>query len=206
MYDKLIELQAAIKAPKSQTNAFGKYNYRSCEDILEAVKPKLKELELALLLTDSIEVVGDRVYVKAEAILTDGNKTISNFAYAREPLIKKGMDESQITGAASSYARKYALAGLLLLDDNKDADTIAPADNDNYKALCDKHKATIQAVKDGIATDNLEMASEAWYELDKETMKSLWVAPTKGGCFSTKEREIMKTPEFRQAHYGADNE
>jgi len=122
IYNKLHDIQTQLKAPKNQFNQFGKYNYRSCEDILEAVKPLLNGL--VLLLSDDIIQIGDRYYVKATATLTDGKETISNPAYAREEADKKGMDASQLTGATSSYARKYALAGLFLLDDNKDADTM----------------------------------------------------------------------------------
>lgn len=120
---KLCEIQHSLKAPKGQRNTFGKYNYRSCEDILEAVKPLLHDAGLVLTLSDTIEEVGGRVYVKATATLTDGTDSVTNTAYAREADSKKGMDESQITGTASSYSRKYALNGLFCIDDTKDADT-----------------------------------------------------------------------------------
>lgn len=120
---KLMNVQSKLKAPKGQTNSFGKYRYRSCEDILEAVKPLLAEEGLIATLTDEIVVVGDRFYVKATASVMDGTETISNCAYARESDEKRGMDSSQVTGASSSYARKYALNGLFLIDDTKDADT-----------------------------------------------------------------------------------
>lgn len=122
--ERLIRVQSELKAPKGQYNAFGGYKYRSCEDILEAVKPLLEEYGLKLTITDSIEHVGDRYYVKAVARL-DADKGAGVFceAYAREPESKKGSDPSQITGMASSYARKYALNGLFLIDDAKDADT-----------------------------------------------------------------------------------
>ena len=123
LHEALIKVQGSLKAPKDQTNTFGKYNYRSCEGILEAVKPLLKENALALHLSDAVEVIGDRVYIKATATITDGKEKREVTAYAREPVAKKGMDESQITGMASSYARKYALNGLLCIDDTKDADT-----------------------------------------------------------------------------------
>ena len=120
---KLGEVQHRLKAPKGQTNTFGHYRYRSCEDILEAVKPLLHETGLTLTLSDDVVAVGDRVYVKATASITDGTDTTSNTAYAREAETKKGMDDSQVTGTASSYARKYALNGLFLIDDTRDADT-----------------------------------------------------------------------------------
>lgn len=117
------EIQYKLKAPKGQTNSFGHYNYRSCEDILEAVKPLLHEAGLTLTLTDDVVAVGNRIYVKSVAAITDGNDTICNSAFAREAESKKGMDDSQVTGTASSYARKYALNGLFCIDDTKDADT-----------------------------------------------------------------------------------
>ena len=120
---KLVEIQAELKAPKSQRNTFGKYNYRSAEDILEAVKPLLKKYDAKIILSDKPVLVGDWHYIEATAKFVCGDEVEVVTAYAREPLNKKGMDESQITGTASSYARKYALNGLLLIDDTKDADT-----------------------------------------------------------------------------------
>ena len=119
---KIAEIQATLKAPKNQFNNFGKYKYRSCEDIMEGVKPLLKGLLLTV--SDDVVLVGDRVYVKATATITDGEHSINNSALAREALTKKGMDDSQITGTASSYARKYALNGLFCIDDTKDADSM----------------------------------------------------------------------------------
>lgn len=120
----LQKIQSELKAPKGQFNSFGKYKYRSCEDILEAVKPILAKYEAEIRLSDEIVNIGTRFYVKATAsfMSKDGEQT-QVCAYAREPEEKKGMDESQITGTASSYARKYALNGLLLIDDTKDEDT-----------------------------------------------------------------------------------
>lgn len=126
---KLVAVQAALKAPKGQFNKFGGYKYRSCEDILEAVKPLLLEQGLQLTITDEPVEVGGRIYIKATATVTDGSETATVSGYAREAETKKGMDESQITGTASSYARKYALNGLFLIDDTKDAD----ATNDHQK-------------------------------------------------------------------------
>ena len=120
--EKLAKIQKELKAPKGQLNKFGGYNYRSCEDILEAVKPLLDGAILTL--QDEIINIGNRFYVKATATFTDGTYTHSVTAMAREPETKKGMDESQITGMASSYARKYALNGLFCIDDTKDADTM----------------------------------------------------------------------------------
>lgn len=127
IYEKLSAVQQELKAPKDKKNTFANYSYRSAEGILEAVKPILKKYGLTLLLSDEIQQVGERTYVKATAwaIDPDGqeNLKISVTAYAREAETKKGLDDSQITGTASSYARKYALNGLLLIDDTKDADT-----------------------------------------------------------------------------------
>ena len=117
----LTEIQKKLKAPKSNYNSFGKYNYRSCEDILEAVKPLLGDNTLTL--SDEVVQIGDRIYVKATAVFRDGATETRVSAFAREAESKKGMDESQVTGTASSYARKYALNGLFLIDDTKDADT-----------------------------------------------------------------------------------
>lgn len=129
--EKLLEIQAKLKAPKGQFNNFGKYNYRSQEDILEAVKPLNKEYGLILTLTDKPVLIGDWHYIQAVATLKDvkTNNFTDVESYAREPQNKKGMDESQITGTASSYARKYALNGLYLIDDTKDADSNEHMDN-----------------------------------------------------------------------------
>lgn len=127
---ELLQIQSELKAPKGQFNAYGKYKYRSCEDILEAVKPILKKCNCTLLLSDSLVYIGDRYYIKATATLINAEgKSVSTEAYAREEETKKGMDASQITGASSSYARKYALNGLLCIDDNKDSDTTNTGDN-----------------------------------------------------------------------------
>lgn len=121
IYTELSRIQKELKAPKGQYNSFGKYKYRSCEDIMEAVKPILGECSLTV--SDEMVIIGDRYYIKAIARLAlSADDFVESSAYAREPLDKKGMDESQITGATSSYARKYALNGLFAIDDTKDAD------------------------------------------------------------------------------------
>nr|WP_154927743.1 ERF family protein [Pantoea agglomerans] len=120
-YVRLAEIQRTLEAPKGQYNSFGKYHYRSCEDILEGVKPLLNGLFLSI--SDEIVLIGDRYYVKATATITDGETTHTASAMAREAVDKKGMDDAQITGATSSYARKYCLNGLFGIDDSKDADT-----------------------------------------------------------------------------------
>lgn len=124
MLDKLMHIQTKIKAPKNLYNSFGKYKYRNAESICEAVKPFLKEENCALILSDEVMEIGGRIYIRATAMLMDceSDRQISVSAMARESAEKKGMDDSQITGTASSYARKYALNGLFLLDDAKDAD------------------------------------------------------------------------------------
>lgn len=124
--EKLLNVQTELKAPKSQYNSFGKYAYRSAEDIVEAVKPLTKTHRILLTISDEVIETAGRIYIKATAAVFDVDspeKTISCTAYAREPESKKGMDDSQITGTASSYARKYALNGLFAIDDTKDADT-----------------------------------------------------------------------------------
>lgn len=123
IYGKLAAVQSALKAPKSQRNSFGNYNYRSCEDIVESVKPLLKQNGLLLNLTDELVMIGDRFYVKATAVVYDfDGGCVATTAFAREEASKKGMDGSQVTGASSSYARKYALNGLFAIDDTKDSD------------------------------------------------------------------------------------
>ena len=124
--EKLLVVQTKLKAPKSQYNAFGKYNYRNCEDILEAAKPLCAEVKAVAWLTDEVVMVGERYYIKATAHFADcesENSKIEVCAFAREEDTKKGMDGSQVTGASSSYARKYALNGLFDIDDTKDSDT-----------------------------------------------------------------------------------
>ena len=171
MIEKLSRIQAELKAPKSQRNNFGNYNYRSCEDILEAVKPLLAREGLVLTITDSIEMVGNRYYVKATATVTDGEKEITTSAYAREADVKKGMDDSQITGAASSYARKYTLNGLFCIDDTRDADTM---DNTEKPKAAPKAKARAEAPR---KVDSLRAIAAAAKEIGvtnddiKEVMK-----------------------------------
>lgn len=131
VYEKLMNVQAQLKCNKSQYNSFGKYNYRSCEDIVESVKPLLKKEGLLLTLSDEIINIDDRFYVKATATVIDttDEKSISVSAFAREEKDKKGMDGSQVTGASSSYARKYALNGLFAIDDTKDSDATNTGDS-----------------------------------------------------------------------------
>lgn len=129
---RLLEIQQKLKAGKNQYNSYGGYSYRSCEDILEAVKPLLKEQGVVLTLTDEVVQLGDRFYVKATAALYDseGKEIHHVYGMAREPEVRKGMDESQITGATSSYCRKYALNGMFCIDDQKDPDATNKHDKD----------------------------------------------------------------------------
>jgi len=136
---KLSVIQQKLKAPKGQMNKFGGYKYRSCEDILEAVKPLLGDLVLTI--SDDIVEVGGRVYVRATVSISSSSQVVSTTAFAREPEIKKGMDESQVTGAASSYARKYALNGLFCIDDTKDA--CATNDHDKPSLIDESQLAVI---------------------------------------------------------------
>lgn len=143
--EKLMNIQSKLNAPKNQHNSFGNYNYRSCEDIVEAVKPLLLENNLILTMSDSIECVGNRYYVRATAAIFDceSQESIKVNALAREEEAKKGMDASQITGSTSSYARKYALNGLFAIDDAKDADT----NEQNHQTVHLVTKGQIQSIK-----------------------------------------------------------
>ena len=135
IHAKLNAIQSALKAPKSQYNEFGKYKYRKAEDILESVKPLLKENGCTLTCTDDLQLIGDRYYIKATATITcsEDGSSVSTTAFAREEEEKKGMDGSQVTGASSSYARKYALNGLLCIDDTADSDTTNQGDGKEKK-------------------------------------------------------------------------
>ena len=150
------DIQHKLKAPKGQYNSFGQYKYRSCEDILEGVKPLLKEYNLLLIINDEIVQIGERYYVKATAKITDGRESVSATAYAREPLEKKGADASQITGASSSYARKYALNGLLCIDDTKDADAIDNSQNQTQNTVYNWQTLKARATQGGVTEDSLK--------------------------------------------------
>lgn len=147
IHQKLIEVQEELKAPKGQYNSFGKYHFRSTEDIVEALKPLLIKRGLLLLMYDEIELIGSRIYVVSTADLTDGATNIKVSARARESETKKGMDDSQITGTASSYARKYALNGMFLIDDSKDADTPEYSGQMNNQQQSKQPEITLDAVK-----------------------------------------------------------
>ena len=149
VYGKLLKIQKELKAPKGQYNSFGRYNYRSCEDILEGVKPLLDKYKATLFIADNLELIGDRFYVKAIATFvdTESGEVVESSAFARESEDKKGMDASQVTGATSSYARKYALNGLFLIDDTKDADTDAYTEQQNNAPAEKKATKTTKTTK-----------------------------------------------------------
>jgi len=202
-------IQKELKVGKGNRNEFGKYNYRNCSDIREAVKP-LMPSGFYVTLSDDIVMVGDRYYVKAIASLTDGQTAFTVQAFARESFDKKGMDDSQITGAASSYARKYALNGLFAIDDTKDADGMDNSEhkskNDQsvkddmaYQAVVEKHLDSLVCIRDALKIEDYSTAKEAWLELDQETQIKLWKAPKHGGWFTTAERTQMKSNEWSAA-------
>ena len=147
IHAKLNAIQSALKAPKSQYNEFGKYKYRKAEDILESVKPLLKENGCTLTCTDDLQLIGDRYYIKATATITcsEDGSSVSTTAFAREEEEKKGMDGSQVTGASSSYARKYALNGLLCIDDTADSDTTNQGETKDTKPTRRTSKASVPA-------------------------------------------------------------
>lgn len=161
IYKKLAEIQSQLKAPKNQFNKFGNFYYRSCEDILEGLKPILKAQKCALILNDEVVMIGERYYIKATALLIDTeveNSICSNVAYAREEESKKGMDGSQVTGASSSYARKYALNGLFALDDSKDSDaTNTEANKQETKKISETQIKELEKIAKDKGTDTSKM-------------------------------------------------
>ena len=152
IHEKLRAVQVELHAPKSQTNSFGGYSYRSFEDILEAAKPVLAKHGLTLVVSDDVVQVGDRIYVKATSTVTDGNESVAATGWAREAGEKKGTDESQRTGMASSYARKYSASGLLALDDSKDADT------DEHRRQVNSAPDTLSQIKAAMKLRNVSKA------------------------------------------------
>ena len=175
--DKLIAIQSNLKAPKNQYNSFGKYYFRSGEDILEALKPLLKENGCTLVMSDEIVFVSDRVYVKSIATLSDGKDSVSTTAFAREEADKKGMDGAQITGAASSYARKYALNGLFCIDDTKDPDATNKHGNDEPNTPSKQVSKPSTTIKSDIeqARKALELCKDnASIDAVVKVFKNLW--------------------------------
>lgn len=178
---ELVEIQKELKAPKNQRNTFGKYNYRSCEDILEAVKPLANELGCSVMLSDTVKEIGGRVYVEATARLVKGGEGIQCTALAREPLSQKGMNEAQITGSASSYARKYALNGLFAIDDTKDVDTDELHKNTDGNKPATKVKVKLNetqlvSILTSLESGNIKHTKEkiiSSYNLDKDQIERI---------------------------------
>lgn len=172
VWQKLNRVQVELKAPKSQWNIFGKYYYRSCEDILEGLKTLLEKYNVAILLSDSVEQVGERYYLVAEAEFVDceTGDSIKKYGRAREEEAKKGMDSSQITGSASSYARKYALNGLFAIDDTKDSD----------------------ATNDGSQSNTQAQKSSNDYTINQNQLKRLYAIASKKGFNSETVKEHVK--------------
>lgn len=182
MKTKLLAIQTELKAPKNQINKFGGYNYRSCEDILEAVKPLTKKHNCTLILTDEIIEVGGRIYVKSTARIEDNEKgsdyMVQCSAFAREADIQKGMSEPQITGSASSYARKYALNGLFLIDDTKDDDATNTHGKDSkpeekQKGVIDSALKAVESCPDKESLNKIKnlMNQRSWTKEEHEQLE-----------------------------------
>ncbi|AAX53427.1 TPA: ERF family protein [Clostridioides difficile] len=170
VYIKLVNIQSTLKAPKSQFNSFGKYNYRSCEDILEGLKPILKEEKALVILDDNIVQIGNRFYVEATATLIDAEtgEKVSTKALAREDETKKGMDLAQVTGSVSSYARKYALNGLFCIDDTKDSDATNKHGNEQKKKEVNESELNIlYSLGESIEKDKNRVDSEVYKKFGK---------------------------------------
>lgn len=196
---ELITIQSELKAPKTQVNRFGGYKYRKAEDILEAVKPLLAKQKCTLIITDDIVMVGNRIYVKATAtIKNEKGEFEQTTGWAREEETKKGMDGSQITGASSSYARKYALNGLFAIDDNADSDTTNTDQQDNHHQAAQQtaqtqqqqSQTTAQQAQPQYHPDNLAEALE-WVKrcVNRDNLK--WVMGTY--------MPLNSNPQFMQA-------
>lgn len=177
IYIKLLNIQSKLKAPKNQMNKFGGYKYRSCEDILEAVKPHLLEEKLVLVISDEVTLINNRFYVIATITLydTESDKTIITKGYAREEETKKGMDSSQITGASSSYARKYALNAMFLIDDTKDSDYTN-----------DQIRQKLNAIKNNVSIERQQKILEYYKVKTIEDLKDNEVMQAFNQIFSNK--------------------
>lgn len=173
IHEKLLSVQVSLKAPKSQFNNFGNYFYRSCDDILSAVKPLLEDVKCTILLDDEIVLIGDRYYVKATATFTDceSEDNIPSHGFARETDTKKGMDGAQVTGSSSTYARKYALNGLLCIDDSKDADTGVTEVMEKTE-LMEKFKAEIKRTGKSVKYFLGEAAAKDINELEPDFLQN----------------------------------
>ena len=189
LIEKLVKAQTEIKAPKNQWNAFGKYKYRNAEDIQESAKPILADLGLALTLSDTVVQVGERYYVQSSASVSDGIGELRVTAFAREDENRKGMTESQVTGCASSYARKYALGGLFLLDDTKDDDSEQQTTQATPKPAVQKPTTTPQQ-------ENLE----ALLRIEKQFAKTLqrW-CELNGSDFKRMGAGVKSRPDFERS-------
>ena len=170
--EKLNKIQTELNAPKDAYNSFGKYKYRSAESILQAVKPLLAKQGLILTISDSVIQIAERFYIQTTAKITDGKENVETTALAREPLLKKGMDDSQITGATSSYARKYALCGLLAIDDNKDADALNKHEEEEEERITLKTEEIINSLKNASNLEQLkELFGYSWKYADNKQRK-----------------------------------
>lgn len=187
--ESMAAIQSSLKAPKGQTNKFGGYKYRSCEDILEAVKPLLKKHKLVLTITDDMTEVGGRVYVKATASVhnAEGHSILTN-GFAREEENKKGMDSSQITGSASSYARKYALNGLFCIDDTKDSD----ATNSHGRTAPAKKAPAKKATASGLSDEEMEQL-ENYIRSSKNSLAAFQAVDEKhGNRMTAAQNDLLK--------------
>jgi len=193
---KLSIVQKNLVANKGQINTFGKYSYRSCEDILEALKPHLDGCTVTL--SDEIVMVGDRIYVKSTATFADEAQAIDVTAFAREPESRKGMDDAQLTGATSSYARKYALNGLFGIDDVKDADTMDSRKYETLKARVGPVEESANAILELLANPDISESDrdsgihEVWSELSRDEQTVAWRAINKGGYFTQEQKNIIR--------------
>jgi len=196
MYKDIMEIQKELKVPKSKRNEFGKYNYRNCEDIVEALKPLLYKRKLVLILEDELVEIGDRYYIKATAtiIQSEGDKRIAVSAYARENDNQKGMDAMQLTGATSSYARKYALNGLFGIDDTKDSDVTNTHGKDKPTKTPTKtpSKTTVQMIKT-INMDEIVVIKDLLSEMDMD--KQVFLKSLK------KHINVSELEDIPQVHY-----
>jgi len=193
---KLSIVQKNLVANKGQTNSFGKYSYRSCEDILEALKPHLDGCTVTL--SDEMVMVGDRIYVKSTATFADDSHAIDVTAFAREPESRKGMDDAQLTGATSSYSRKYALNGLFGIDDVKDADTMDSRKYETLKAKVGPVEESANAILELLANPDISESDrdpgihEVWSELTRDEQTVAWRAISKGGYFTQEQKNIIR--------------
>jgi hypothetical protein len=199
VYQKLNAVQCKLKAPKSQYNSFGKYNYRNCEDILEALKPILAEVGATIFITDSIEKVDERYYVKATVCFVDSESDgmpIMASAYAREEDTKKGMDGSQVTGASSSYARKYALNGLFAIDDTKDSDFTSGVEAPKQTKATSKVDEAFDSNIKYATSEQITYLKQAYNDRLGEFLQKAGVSDIKLLPFDVAEGAVAKLKEY----------